>query len=380
MESFPLVFTNQPKTFPLLPIQIDVVPLATLEAFHTDHETKAHLNPEVLLHKVSANGSIPSLYFIRDDLLPFGFGTKWRKALGIVLDLQKNGIHQVLLWGAIHGNYLASFTYILRRSGFRVDTIAYTRDPELRSYNERLVRGHSHTLRCYANRKEALAVWLEKKKNYRGLSLPEFGIHPGQNIGLRSFWREVGKKITQSLNISYSQKDPNSQRDQRIKAILRMEIGSGATFLSALDYFHETSILVQGVMVGEKKDTWIYKREDLQKQLGLRSIAAKEEQILETERKDKSQVESEKNKAKNSISFGKQTKSPKQWIYHFYRNTDILLEPIYSGMTMKPLLREIYEMQLSPSIAMGTFPPPIFYLHQGGQIQHLDLILEKESK
>ncbi|MCW7490075.1 hypothetical protein [Leptospira meyeri] len=382
MNSFPLGFTDQSKSFSdlHLPIQIDKVPLSALEIFHTDHETKAHPNPEVLLHKDSASGSIPGLYFIRDDLLPFGFGTKWRKAQSIVLDLQKNGIHQVLVWGAVHGNYLASFTYILRKAGIRVDTIAYTRDPKLRSYNERLVRGHSHTFVCYANRNEAYAVWLEKEKEYSGLSLPEFGIHTGQILGLRSFWQELEKKIIQSLDASLSQKDPNLPNIQRINAILRMEIGSGATFLSALDYFSETSILVQGVMVGEKKETWISKREGLQKQLGLRSIAIKEEQILEIEREDKSQVEPEKNKAKNLVSFGKQTKSQKRWIYDFYRNTDILLEPVYSGVTMKPLLREIYEMQLSPYFAMGKFPLPIFYLHQGGQIQHLDLILEKESK
>ncbi|WP_244288201.1 hypothetical protein [Leptospira congkakensis] len=318
--------------------------------------------------------SKPTLHLIRDDLLPFGFGTKWRKAFGILQYLQKYQIRKVFLWGAIHGNYLASFTYILRRSGITVDTIAYTRDPQLRSYNERLVRGHSHTISCYANRKEAHAVWLDKKKKYPGLSLPEFGIHVGQNLGLRSFWQELEKKIFQSLD----QKDANSPTNQKIKAILRMEIGSGATFLSALDYFNETSILVQGVMVGEKKETWISKREDLQKQLGLRTIAAREGQILEIVRENKSQIESEKNQVTKTVSFGKQTQVQKQWIYDFYRNTNILLEPIYSGMTMKPLLREIYEMQLSPSSVIQT--SPIFYLHQGGQIQHLDLILEKESE
>ncbi|MCW7481800.1 hypothetical protein [Leptospira kanakyensis] len=322
--------------------------------------------------------SKPTLHLIRDDLLPFGFGTKWRKAFGIFQYLQKNQIHKVLLWGAIHGNYLASFTCILRRSGITIDTIAYTRDPHLRSYNERLVRGHSHTISCYANRKEAHAVWLDKKKNYPGLSLPEFGIHVGQNLGLRSFWQELEKKISQSLDTSLDQKDANSPTNQKIKAILRMEIGSGATFLSALDYFKETSILVQGVMVGEKKETWISKREDLQKQLGLRTIAASEGQILEIVKENKSKIESEKNKVTKTVSFGKQTQVQKQWIYDFYRNTDILLEPIYSGMTMNPLLREIYEMQLSPSSVMQT--SPIFYLHQGGQIQHLDLILEKDPR
>ncbi|MCW7492184.1 hypothetical protein ND861_05880 [Leptospira sp. 2 VSF19] len=360
------------RFFPDLPTRISEIHLV------------ATLNPLLLTEANSSHNlvtqSMPRLHIIRDDLLPFGFGTKWRKAFGILQYLQKNQICKVLLWGAIHGNYLASFTYILRRSGITVDTITYTKDPNFHSYNERLVRGHSHTLICYANRKDALAVWLEKKKNYRGLALPEFGIHEGQNLGLRSFWQELEKKIFQSIDASKAQMDPISQRYQRTNAILRMEIGSGATFLSALNYFNETSILVQGVMVGEKKETWILKTEDLQKQLSLRSIAIKEEQILKIEKENKSQVEPEKNKATKPISFGKQTQVQKQWIYDFYRNTDILLEPIYSGMTIKPLLREIYEMQLSPSFVLETIPPPIFYLHQGGQIQHLNLILEKESK
>ncbi|TGL37405.1 hypothetical protein [Leptospira perdikensis] len=369
VPSNPFHHFDHSRFFPELPIRISEIPLVTaLDSLLPKEEKSRALDTQ----------SMPTLHLIRDDLLPFGFGTKWRKVFGILQYLQKNQIRKVLLWGAIHGNYLASFTYILRRSGITVDTITYTRDPNLQSYNERLVRGHSHTLVCYANRKEAYTVWLEKKKNYQGLSLPEFGIHVGQNLGLRSFWQELEKKIIQSLNTTLEQKDPNLQRNQRTNAILRMEIGSGATFLSALDYFNETSILVQGVMVGEKKETWISTREDLQKQLGLRSIAISEGQVLETGKEDKSQVKSERNKAAKSVSFGKQTKAQKQWIYDFYRNTDILLEPIYSGMTMKPLLREIYEMQLSPSFAMGT--SPIFYLHQGGQIQHLDMILEKEKK
>lgn len=312
-----------------------------------------------------------TLQFIREDKLPFGFGTKWRKALGIIQFLKENEIQRILLWGAIHGNYLASFTTILRRSGFFVDVVAYTRDPNLHSYNERLVRGHSHTLVCYANRKTAYEVWLQKEKKYSGLALPEFGIHPGQKYGLISFWMELEKKIKDSLN-SFSFV-PTSAEFHSHEAIIRMEIGSGATFLSAFDYFYESPILVQGVMVGETKETWLQKREELQKQLGLRNIPIPREQILEIPKnneKSQTHIQFDNHLNKTSISFGKQSKSSKDWIREFYRNTNILLEPIYSGMTVKPLLREINEKQIAP----------IFYLHQGGQIQHLDLILEKSPK
>lgn len=379
------------RFFPSLPIHVAEIPFTILDSFVSKAEKTV---------RSLDTPSIPTLHFIRDDLLPFGFGTKWRKTQGILQYLQKNQIQKVLLWGAIHGNYLASFTTILRKNGFTVDTIAYTRDPHLRSYNERLVRGHSHTLVCYANRKLAYADWLAKEKVYPGLSLPEFGIHPGQNNGLHSFWQEIEKKIIQSLDTSHHQ-----MNRQKIKAILRMEIGSGATFLSAFDYFYESSLLVQGVMVGETKETWIPKTKDLQKQLGLKNIPIPTEQILEIPKEgknSKAHLQFDNNRNKTSLSFGKQTKSQKEWIREFYRNTNILLEPIYSGMTVKPLLRELNEMQITmskplpnpsgslsnppSSLSSGKNPissiqpTPIFYLHQGGQIQHLDLILEKDHQ
>lgn len=390
MNLVPADISYRSHFFPELPIRISEIPFVAFDFIQK--ETKLTKDPHNL-------PSLPAVHFIRDDLLPLGFGTKWRKTQGILQYLQKNQIQRVLLWGSIHGNYLASFTTILRKNGFTVETIAYTRDPHFRSYNEKLVRGHSHTLVCYANRKSAFDDWLAKEKEYQGLSLPEFGIHPGQNLCLRSFWQELEKKIFQSLDTSPDKKDPKSPINQKINAILRMEIGSGATFISAFDYFYETSISIQGVMVGEKKDTWLTKTEDIQKRLGLKTIPIPTEQIVEIPKETNlSQIQmhlgNTTSKKQTSVSFGKQNQSQKEWIRKFYRNTNILLEPIYSGMTVLPLLREIYEMQIATkqlpntasSLSSGKNPtfsnhsPPIFYLHQGGQIQHLDLFLEKESK
>ncbi|PJZ45210.1 hypothetical protein [Leptospira brenneri] len=425
MKSLSLGFTNQSKNFPDLPIQIDEVPLLALETFPTDSHTKTHLSPEIFLRRDSKGKFIPNLYLIRDDLLPFGFGTKWRKALGIIEYLKSNRIKQVLLWGAIHGNYLASFTYIFRCFEIEVETIAYTRDPKLKTYNEQLVRGHSHSIHCYANRKEAYAAWFEKKERYQGLALPEFGIHPGQILGLKEFWENLKKEMEICLKGKPTHKGqeeseptekgygidttpPNiRQNPQGIDSILVMEIGSGATFLSALDVFQETSVLVLGVMVGEPKVEWIGKIESIQRQLGLKTIPIPSEQILEIP----SQIPGNGQKTdlpiepkKKSISFGKNHKTITEWIADFYRNTNILLEPVYSGITVYPLLREIYEMRDSAKnnpvensqINSGkdlyakqnqflrrNIPGelvPVFYLHQGGQIQHLDLILDKDSK
>lgn len=344
----------------------------------------------------SGLGSIPHLYFFRDDKLPLGFGTKWRKLQGILEILKTVNTSKVLLWGSIHGNYLASFTFILRCHGIKVDTIAYTRDPNLRTYNERLVRSHSQSIDCYANRKIAYQVWLERQNNYPGLVLPEFGIHPGQILGLQSFWKKSEDAI-QSLNYK--------------KAILVLEIGSGASFLSAFDYFDGSSILVLGVMVGEPKQKWLEKVKDLQIQLGLKNIPIPKEQILELPTENAFPIPNKK-----PAKFGKKNQERKDWIGRFFRNTDILLEPVYSGITVNSMLREIYELplgyldrkngqginlpvegkeDLGKKFPTGENPEfnlndnqflkpspsgemiPIFYLHQGGQIQHLDLVFNR---
>ncbi|MBM9590621.1 hypothetical protein JWG41_09220 [Leptospira sp. 201903075] len=378
------------------PLQITNLSLQALESFRTELPSKRDSESEMIPSERDKNPSIPHLYFLRDDLLPLGFGTKWRKVQGIIEFLKENQIRKVLLWGGIHGNYLASFTYLLRLHGIKVDAIAYTRDPQLKTYNETIVRGHSHSIECYANRATAYAVWLERQNEYPGLVLPEFGIHPSEIPGLQSLWEKLKKEI-RSRN--------------HTKAILVLEIGSGATFLSAFDVFQDSSILVLGVMVGEPKEKWIPKIADLQKQLGLKNRSIPSEQILELPSIASTDGEIQNRNANPEIipktkkisgSFAKKNKTLLEWIGRFYRSTNILLEPVYSGNTVYSLLREIYEMQLlstkagnhqtsknriedqSPNQFLKRSPNgqmiPIFYLHQGGQIQHLDLILEKVSK
>ncbi|EMY68775.1 hypothetical protein LEP1GSC199_1863 [Leptospira vanthielii serovar Holland str. Waz Holland = ATCC 700522] len=411
---------NQTEFSMEFPLQISELPRCGLETVRIDLFENDHLETEVLHSKKPKDQSIPHLYFLRDDLLPLGLGSKWRKVIGILDFLKENQMDTVLLWGAIHGNYLASFTYILRLHGIKVDTVAYSRDPRLKTYNEQLVRGHSHTIECYASRKEAYTVWLDRQIDYSGLVLPEFGIHPGQIPGLHSLWEKLKVEIEQNSFLLSSQKEApnqskdtltkrstnqneiqNNQKSIMITAILVLEVGSGATFLSAFDAFQGTSILVLGVMVGEPKEKWIPKVADLQKQLGLPITSIPSEQLITNQ---------------ISAKFGKKNQILLEWIGRFYRYTNILLEPVYSGNTVNSILREIYEQRLvgpelrdsreSATKALdkknteGKNPMgengnskhvqnqflkrtpsgemiPIFYLHQGGQIQHLDLVLEE---
>ncbi|TGL04249.1 1-aminocyclopropane-1-carboxylate deaminase [Leptospira bouyouniensis] len=341
---------------------------------------------------------LSDIWMVRDDLLPFGFGTKWRKVSGIVESLQKNQIKKVLLWGALHGNYLASFTTILRYFGFQVETISYSKDPKLKTYNERLVNLHSHTIHCYANRKEAEQSFSERTKTFEGLCLQEFGIHPAQSNGLRPFWQQLEKEIHEILNgIKIESKGDerfyHTNKNHANMATLVLEIGSGASFLSAYDYFRDSSIFVLGVMVGEKKATWIPKIESLQKKLGLKIQTISQEMILNfTEKTSPNEIISGISNSQRSpftnytTRFAKTRSKDIQSIQKFYTSTNIILEPIYSAKS----LLQFFEIQN----ITGTFPSepklnnknenlpnfnqnlPLFYLHQGGHVQHLDMILE----
>ncbi|WP_232227709.1 hypothetical protein [Leptospira wolbachii] len=430
--------TGFPKDFP---IQITDLPWQALESFPTELPDNNDLETEVAPTDQTNNPSIPYLYFLRDDLLPLGLGTKWRKVQGILVFLNENQIRKVLLWGSIHGNYLASFAYILRQYGLEIECIAYSRDPQLKTYNEQMVRGHSHSIECYANRREAYAAWLEKQNGYPGLTLPEFGIHPSQILGLKSFWEKLKLEMEKLSGSLPSHEPRNNDRKRRpledqinpsqtkqetskFTAILVLEIGSGATFLSAMDAYWGSSILVLGVMVGEPKAKWTLKVKDLQTELGLRTIPIPLEQILELPTLDGRPIPRTPNQVMDSIpvdhsdgdsspdpkvlpktnqksaSFAKKNQALNNWIASFYRNTRILLEPVYSGNTVYSLLREIHEMRLSfqvrgeqsrteTNIESEFFPNkflkrspsgemiPIFYLHQGGQIQHLHLVFDR---
>lgn len=335
---------------------------------------------------------------VRDDLLPFGFGTKWRKVLGIVEYLRKNQIEKVLLWGAIHGNYLASFTTILRFFGFNMETITYTKNPKLKTYNERLVKFHSHKMHCYANRKEAEQSFSERTKTFEGLCLQEFGIHPAQTTGLLPFWQQLESEIHEILNgtnagLNGDEKYSHSNNNHAKMATLVLEIGSGASFLSAYDYFLDSSILVLGVMVGEKKATWIPKIESLQKKLGLKIQPISQEMILNLIEKTPPNEHISRIShshriptSNNATRFAKTRSEDKKSIQEFYASTNIILEPIYSAKSILQLFAKqnitgIYPTDLQLQNINENIPIlnenlPVFYLHQGGHVQHLDLILE----
>ncbi|XDD48082.1 1-aminocyclopropane-1-carboxylate deaminase [Leptospira sp. WS39.C2] len=339
MESDHIPFSNLPKGFPDLPVFIQ---------------------------------NFSDFYMVRDDKLPFGFGTKWRKTSGILRETMQNGAKEILLWGAAHGNYLASFAYIFRTFGFFVETITYSKDPKLKTYNERLVTHHSHRMHCYANRNLAFEAFKERKLRFGGLVLPEFGIHPGQIPGLVVLWKELEKKIHTKLSDTF-----HTEPKAGAKAILLLEIGSGVSFVSAYDYFYNSPILVQGVMVGESKDSWYTKHENLQLELGLKKRKIPIENLIEILdensqlEKRKELIENKKNVTQKKTRFARGQHHHDDLLRTFYEKNNILLEPIYSANSIHYLLKKQNEN------IEGVPKFPVFYLHQGGQIQHLNSVFPK---
>lgn len=290
-------------------------------------------------------------YIIREDKLPFGFGTKWRKANGLAQYLKDQNVNQVLLWGALHGNYLASFTVVLRMYGFKIKCISYSKDPNLTTYNQTLVKRHAHEFLFFKNREMAKEEFLRQKENFVLSSIPEFGIHPAATKGLISFFSELKTSILSFL----------SQKSKGIKKpILVLEIGSGMSYLVAKEVFQDSFELF-GILVSESKEQWIQKVPWLQRELGLAILPLDPNQIMAVNDLFPD----------DSKHFGKTKQNSKLNILSYFEKTGVLLEPIYSFKSILCLEKLEKENLQEPTILKDRC---IFYFHQGGQIQHLDSV------
>ncbi|MDF3821930.1 hypothetical protein P3G55_18645 [Leptospira sp. 96542] len=295
----------------------------------------------------------PKIYMIRDDLLPLGFGTKWRKLESAVQFFRSTGKKHILLWGALHGNYLASFSLGLRMNGFEVTCFAYAKDPSLHTFNETIVKRHTHNLTLLENRNKAEKKFEAESIYFPDSHLPEFGIHPSLTKGLISYFTKLKNQI-----ISLKDKGNSHQK----KSLLVLDIGSGVSFLCALQVFSETDVEVFGILASEPKSSWVKKAYFLQNSLGLDLKSVDPDSVLDF-------FEFFPNVSRQ---FGK----PNQWIYEkvrkYFQMTKILLEPIYSAKSIL-CLEKVLENN-DPTKLGGR---DVFYLHQGGQNQHLDIILER---
>lgn len=288
-----------------------------------------------------------NLFVIRDDLLPWGLGTKWRKFFGIYESLEpelslKADTKRIILWGNLHSNYLAAFTYFFYLKKIPMFVFAYTKDKTKSSFNQTLVKNHSKTLFLFSSRSTAESEAMEwLRKNPDDILLPEFGMHIGVHQGLCSLWKDLEEHIEAN--------QCSADAKKRSTEIL-LEIGSGQTYLSCFDYFYPKGIPVLGVSVGERKDSWLSsKREEIQKAMGLREAIIPEEFVFEPKDPKERRFRPWKNQRTDKIE-------------KFLRETGIYLEPMYGGKIL-PFLLERKSSQT------------LYYLHQGGGYQHLGLLM-----
>lgn len=290
------------------------------------------------LTNVQTTSLTNEIFVIRDDLLCFGLGTKIRKLKGFLSDSNPKRTTHILLWGSLHGNYLAAYSFLLPKFGFRIKIFAYARDLQFHSANRILVERSSGSINYFSSRREllvALEKFKEESRQTNWQILPEFGFHESALLGLNLLWSDLEARIPK-------------------KKTLFLEIGSGLTFLSALAYYAESDVTICAIAVGESRDSFAGQMPPLQKKLGLSLQKFPSHFILEP---------------LFSKKFGKVSVEDLTLVRHIYQETGILIEPVYGIKTWQYLLNS--------KALPNNLPKPWVYLHQGGQLNHLDLLISK---
>jgi len=269
-----------------------------------------------------------TLYIKREDKTFAGFGVKLRKLYGLIQFLKKGSVKDVLLYGNPHSNFLATFSTVLKLEGFTIHSLFYTNDQKLITPNSILSKRFSDTIidtGSKGNREFYISAFKTGFPN--GFVIPEFGIHKSGLVGLSFLWRELEK----SDFLKY----------------LFLDIGTGFTTLSALDYFKEKEVQVVGVAIGNKKDKIQNDLETNAEKLGLDKKIIGKLKILEPF---------------TSPAFASKNKTLEDWIRKIWETKNIPLEPVYSAKTLLTVHEYIKSQKLK-----GTG----IYLHQGGLLNHL---------
>ncbi|MCG6168231.1 1-aminocyclopropane-1-carboxylate deaminase [Leptospira sp. FAT1] len=308
-----------------------------------------------------------TLSVLRDDRLAFGIGTKARKFLGIHATLRTQNIRSVLLQGELHGNALAGFAFLFRSFGYRVRSIAYTRDPKRASANSILTKRHSHSLELFSSRTEWMQRILRLSEemsvvtldSYRftnhtsvkdgiptinpvsaqefpdpdfsgSILIPEYGLCRAALEGIDSLWEKI----------------QISEYDRIV-----IDVGSGSTYLSALRFF-QNRIPVHGIAIGLPKSKLLYWLEEKKRLLGLEWLRIDDERILEPD---------------GSLGFGAKNMQILEYSKSFYQRTGVPVEPIYSARTLSAT---------ETRIRSGEWSGRTLYIHQGGLLNFLDPFAE----
>lgn len=264
----------------------------------------------------------------REDKTFAGFGVKLKKIYGLIQFLERGDIKDVLLYGNPHSNFLATFSVILKLEGFTVHSILYTNDQNLVTANSVLSKRFSDTI-IYAKSKSNREFYLsEFKKGFpNGFIIPEFGIHESGLKGLYSMWE--GMESHEKFDYLF------------------LDIGTGFTAISALEYFKDKNLQIIGVAIGNRVDKILSDLAANVKKIDLSDKILSRLKILEPT---------------TSPAFASKNKILEAWIHRIWIEKQIPLEPVYSGKTLLTVTEYIKKQKLT---GRGI------YLHQGGLLNHL---------
>ena len=282
---------------------------------------------------VSIEKNSVKLTILNDWNTPFTFGTKLRKAEGFYFQLLKTNKKAIQISGDPNSNFLAAFNLYFYSKGIPVFSIHSSRSgyksgnrilSERFAYKkinlqnipqESFFKPHSSYLHTPSN-----------QTNFEEsdiLVIPRWGASHLASQSLDNLWYHIFKKY--KINILY------------------VDVGSGLTYLSLLNYTFGLNISVIGVCIGLPK----------QKMIGY---------LEEMEAKEFGRISSYN--LIDPLDLGRFGKK-KSFIFEFIkqmRREDIYLEPIYSGKSVYTILNETILQENNEGV---------FYLHQGGLLSKL---------
>lgn len=251
------------------------------------------------------------------------FGTKLRKFKGLFQYLKQNNFSEVLIYGNPHSNFVSTYTFLCKTFGFKVNSIFYTKDKFKQSINSKISEIYSDEFQLIQS-KNNLEFYLKEYSKSEIFQIPEFGIHPSSINSLNELWSEI-----KNVDFEY----------------LFLDIGTGFTALTALEYFQNKKII--GVAIGQDEKKILHYLENLSDKLNLSKENLKNLKII-------SPIISK--------SFGSVNKELENFIKEFYKEKEIYLEPIYSAKSVFTILNFIKKEKLN---GKGI------YIHQGGILNHL---------
>ncbi len=282
---------------------------------------------------VSIERNSVKLTILNDWNTPFTLGTKLRKAEGYYSEYLKSHKKAIQITGDPNSNFIAAFTIYFYSKGIPVLSIHSSRSGYKsgnRILSERFahkkinvdsipqesyLKPHSYFLDTPSNRTNFVESDI--------LVIPRWGASHFASQSLNTLWNHIFKKY--QINTLY------------------VDVGSGLTYLSLLNYTFGLNLCVVGVCIGLPKHKMVgYLQEMESKEFGRISSY----NLIDP---------------KGLGKFGKKKSLSFEFIQKM-RNENIYLEPIYSGKSVYTILQETLLQERKEGI---------FYLHQGGLLSNL---------